>query len=680
MSSIVAAMASSLSSRRRRRRQGSRSGNGMANWLPSMVRGGRRAQSAAAAGVAAAVALAAPAVGGRSVVAAACPGKPVRRCGPRDAAVLDKHGQWARMPWSQQATAAQDAHWAAAAARWPLAAPAAAVPPWSASWLLRPRRSRAAASTTTALGALTVLRGDPVYDFGFLAALAVVVVLASLARPWEPATDEGQKRRRQQRQPSPPAEVVPSGSEEETRDGPSTGAAEDDEELSSLAWVFLPAWYLCVAGDWLQGPYVYALYESYGLPRTDIARLFVAGFGASMAVGTTVGSWVDRLGRKRGCQLYCILYMLSCCSKHFSNFWVLMLGRLSSGVATSLLFSAFESWLVREHELRQASSASAMSLSRRRPKVAAGLGRLFVLMWFGSSIVAILAGPAGDAVVGLLPLTRLSEAATGALTPVLHVGGFTAAFDLAAMLLLTGLLLISFTWRENRGEEHSEGLASGGNSPVALLTRGVKTISSESALVGLMAIVAGFEGAMYSFVFNWTPSLTEGASSPPVLGGVFATLMLAYTAGSLIFQLLGVPRKGKPSAVDPLVLLRGVLLVAPVALLISASGLVFLPPGSYERTARVLGGFTAFELCCGLYAPTMSAVKGRLVPEHLRSTIYNTYRVPMNGVVLAVLLSDLSPATALCIAAGLLVVAAGASTLLPQALGSDRASTPELDD
>jgi hypothetical protein len=35
--------------------------------------------------------------------------------------------------------------------------------------------------------------------------------------------------------------------------------------------------------------------------------------------------------------------------QHFPNFWVLMFGRLMGGIATSILFSAFESWLVCEH-------------------------------------------------------------------------------------------------------------------------------------------------------------------------------------------------------------------------------------------------------------------------------------------------------------------------------------------
>lgn len=49
------------------------------------------------------------------------------------------------------------------------------------------------------------------------------------------------------------------------------------------------------AGDWLQGPHVYALYDSYGMTTHQIEILFVVGFGSSMIVGTVVGSFADKL-------------------------------------------------------------------------------------------------------------------------------------------------------------------------------------------------------------------------------------------------------------------------------------------------------------------------------------------------------------------------------------------------
>lgn len=44
-----------------------------------------------------------------------------------------------------------------------------------------------------------------------------------------------------------------------------------------------------------------------------------------------------------------VTYTLGCFTKHWNLFWVLFVGRLFCGVATSLLYSAFESWLVAEH-------------------------------------------------------------------------------------------------------------------------------------------------------------------------------------------------------------------------------------------------------------------------------------------------------------------------------------------
>ena len=56
----------------------------------------------------------------------------------------------------------------------------------------------------------------------------------------------------------------------------------------------LEASILLAAGDWLQGPYVYALYQHYGFDRGDIGRLFIAGFGSSAVFGTIVGSLADK--------------------------------------------------------------------------------------------------------------------------------------------------------------------------------------------------------------------------------------------------------------------------------------------------------------------------------------------------------------------------------------------------
>jgi len=58
---------------------------------------------------------------------------------------------------------------------------------------------------------------------------------------------------------------------------------------------------------------------------------------------------LPRRGRKKAALTYVATYVFGCCTKHFNSFSILLVGRIFCGVATSLLFSAFESWLVAEH-------------------------------------------------------------------------------------------------------------------------------------------------------------------------------------------------------------------------------------------------------------------------------------------------------------------------------------------
>ena len=119
-------------------------------------------------------------------------------------------------------------------------------------------------------------------------------------------------------------------------------------EFKRFQQAFLIVYYIAMTADWLQGPYVYALYSSYGFSKHDIAVLFIGGFGASMIFGTFAGVLSDKLGRKRSCIAYCVLYIISCATKHAKDYNTLMLGRVTGGIATSLLFSAFDSWMVCE--------------------------------------------------------------------------------------------------------------------------------------------------------------------------------------------------------------------------------------------------------------------------------------------------------------------------------------------
>jgi predicted MFS family arabinose efflux permease len=92
-------------------------------------------------------------------------------------------------------------------------------------------------------------------------------------------------------------------------------ASESKAKWTILIRKYLLVYLLALLSDWLQGPFVYALYEKYGYSQQQIAVLFVAGFGSSMVFGSFVGGMADWGGRRAFVVLFCVIYSLSCLTK-----------------------------------------------------------------------------------------------------------------------------------------------------------------------------------------------------------------------------------------------------------------------------------------------------------------------------------------------------------------------------
>lgn len=65
-------------------------------------------------------------------------------------------------------------------------------------------------------------------------------------------------------------------------------------EFDNLRSKYLVVYLLMMSADWVQGPYVYKLYDFYGFSMKDIADLFIVGFGSSMIAGTFIGALADK--------------------------------------------------------------------------------------------------------------------------------------------------------------------------------------------------------------------------------------------------------------------------------------------------------------------------------------------------------------------------------------------------
>nr|AFP55541.1 major facilitator superfamily domain [Rosa rugosa] len=395
---------------------------------------------------------------------------------------------------------------------------------------------------------------------------------------------------------------------------------------------YLVIYSLMMAGDWLQGPYVYYLYTTYGFGKGEIGQLFIAGFGSSMLFGTIVGSLADKQGRKRACITYCITYILSCITKHSPHYNVLMLGRILGGIATSLLFSAFESWLVAEHN-KVGVHWMVILLRGFEPQ---WLSVTFSkAIFLGNGVVAILAGLLGNTLVDTLAL------------------GPVAPFDAASCFLTIGMFVILFTWSENYGDpSESKDLFTQFRGAAVAIASGCGDclhdtcfvagfiswfclINEKIALLG--AIQSLFEGSMYTFVFLWTPALSPNDEDIPH-GFIFSTFMLSSMLGSSLASRLMARQSPRVESYMQIVFaISATSLLLPIV-----TSFLVTPAGTKGGSISFAGciqllGFCAFEACVGLFWPSIMKMRSQYIPEEARSTIMNFFRIPLNIFVCIVL-------------------------------------------
>jgi len=277
---------------------------------------------------------------------------------------------------------------------------------------------------------------------------------------------------------------------------PPPGGAVFSREFRAFQGRFLVVFLTMFAGDWLQGPTVYALYEYYGYSRADNGLLFILGFGSSMLFGPFAGSLADLYGRRRMCVAYGIIYSLRCLTKHSRDFRVLLLGRVFGGVATSIVWSGFEAWMVSEH--------------RRQGFPDEWLSDTFSKMTVGNGLIAIPAGLVAQFAVWL------------------SGGHPVAPFDVAFALLILGSGIILVTWRENHGATHQ--------SACSGLRAALHCIVTDRRVFLLGGVQSLFESAMYIFIFIWTPALETHGPVPH--GIVFASFMVCCSLGGTLFAAL----------------------------------------------------------------------------------------------------------------------------------------------
>ena len=421
-----------------------------------------------------------------------------------------------------------------------------------------------------------------------------------------------------------------------------------DRLLCLYLAAYVPA---VLASEYLVKLELEAIFKSYTSVTTINASILLwMSYASSAVVGTVISSYADRYGRCRFVLVFCIFNLLASILLHFDHFGALLIARIASGIAMSILFSCFEGWLVSECKTR------AMHLSE-----------ILHILAFGQFSCGVFAfvGGAVDQVVTVDPYFELGK---GVVEPLMW-GGPLLSVDASIVVTMFVVVFVRCTWPENFGRlgderdhwGHHTSLNAGAavlgesfadwkrSKCTSTLFDGMQTMAKSRTMLKLATISSCSEGAFYIFFFSWSKYIN--AMAPQIqIDLMFAIIVLCFMIGSSICPLLTWPTMAGHGTIK--LQLHFVLLTAAASLLpcVFTHNLPFVD----------LFGFMVFSLCAGIYVPVLSVYKCSLVPDVARVSIYNLMRVPFFAIVTCVLMLELSERSIMLLCAMMEIVSAGA--------------------
>lgn len=214
---------------------------------------------------------------------------------------------------------------------------------------------------------------------------------------------------------------------------------------------------------------------------------------------------------------------------------------------------------------------------------------------------------------------------------VAEAAGYVAPFIVAIVPLALTAVIVMSSWSENFGNPD--------HSMVSSFNKSFQLVKSDPKISTLALAQSCFEGAMYTFVFMWTPALKtaeemkaeeEGYadkledSTSAYLGVIFACFMVCVMVGSSIFKLVATNKRR--------------LYQIPLILHAVAFTMMLMVTFFYEYKLVVYICFLIFEISVGVFYPAYGVIKSEKVPEEIRSSVMNIFRIPLNAFVVILLL------------------------------------------
>jgi len=149
-----------------------------------------------------------------------------------------------------------------------------------------------------------------------------------------------------------------------------------------------------------------------------------------------------------------------------------------------------------------------------------------------------------------------------------------------------------------------------------------------------------------------TSRLLTATFSDLPFGLIFAILMCSMMLGSQLYNYVIASATSTPA--------KNILIGT-----LGAASLCFFLPAYVREESITLWCFCIFEVCCGVYFPAMASLRGRLIEDGSRASVYTILRVPLNAFVVLALSTTqegMSNATLTCSREHLLIISQASIT------------------
>jgi len=189
--------------------------------------------------------------------------------------------------------------------------------------------------------------------------------------------------------------------------------------------------------------------------------------------------------------------------------------------------------------------------------------------------------------------------------------------------------------RVRRKTRMDSNISSKVRKPINYLQDHTDRFGLDKRLWALCTTSSCFEGSMYLWIFFKFPALKlsheeGGRGSELPFGMIFAALMCAMMLGSLFFTYYSSLATSR-WVVSSSKMLTVTLFVASAC---------FILPVLVHNEAVNFWCFCIFEICCGIYFPSIAHLKEKIVEDGVRAKIYGILRIPLNiFVVLGLMLT-----------------------------------------